>query len=93
VLLNILIAFSDLKETCVEGVVFTDLTLHGVFSPTPDWRNYGGEGCHPAAVLRSLSEETKHELNLTVHQDGGLPRAGIPEILETEFIIAEISMP
>jgi hypothetical protein len=35
-------------------------------------------------------ETTKQEVTLSVHQDGGRPRTGIPEILETEAIIAKI---
>jgi hypothetical protein len=70
-----------------------DLTLHSVFTPTPVWRKCITEGCRPATIVCSVCETTKQEVNLSVHQDGGRPRIGIPEILETEAIIAEISIP
>jgi hypothetical protein len=41
----------------------------------------------------ALCETTKQAVDLRVHQDGGRPSTGIPEILEIEAIIAEISMP
>jgi hypothetical protein len=37
-----------------------------------------------------LCETSKPGVNLSVHQDGGRPNTGIPEILETEASIAEI---
>jgi hypothetical protein len=40
-----------------------------------------------------LYKTTKQAVNLSVHEDGGRPRTGISEILETEAIITEISMP
>jgi hypothetical protein len=40
-----------------------------------------------------LFKTTKQAVNLSVHQDGERPRTSISEILETEPIDAEISMP
>jgi hypothetical protein len=73
-------------------VVFTDLTLHNVITPTHVWRKCVWVGTRPAAVVRSARETTKQVVNLSVHQDGGCHRPGIPEILETEANIAEILM-
>jgi hypothetical protein len=39
-----------------------------------------------------LFETRKQAVNLSVHQDGGRPSSGIPEILETEASIAKILM-
>jgi hypothetical protein len=39
-----------------------------------------------------LCETTKQAANLSVQQDGARPKTGIPEMLEKEAIIAEISM-
>jgi hypothetical protein len=43
--------------------------------------------------VRSVCETTKQGVNMSVQQDGGRPRTGISEILETGTIIIEISMP
>jgi hypothetical protein len=42
--------------------------------------------------VRSACETTKQVVYLSVHQDGGRYRVEISKILETEAIIAEISM-
>jgi hypothetical protein len=73
-------------------VVFTDLTLHNVFMATHVWQKCIRECCRPATVVHSVCEKTKQEVNLSVHQDGGHPITGSPEILEIEGSIAEISM-
>jgi hypothetical protein len=39
-----------------------------------------------------LCKTTKQALNLSVYQDGGHPSSWIPETMEAEAIIAEISM-
>jgi hypothetical protein len=77
----------------LDRAVFTDLTLHSVITPAPIWRKCIREGCCLAAVVRSAWETTKQVVNLSVHQDGGCHRTGILEILETEAIIADISVP
>jgi hypothetical protein len=61
----------------LDRVVFKDLTLHSVFTPTPVWRKCVREGCRPAAVVRSVCQTTKQNVNVSVQQDGGRPRTGI----------------
>jgi hypothetical protein len=41
-------------------------------------------------VCAVLCETPKQAVNFSVHEDGGRPSAGIPEILDTEASIAEI---
>jgi hypothetical protein len=80
--------------TCaLARVVFMDFTLHGVFTANS----------HLAvAVLMKFAarpqfcpvlwEATKQAVNLSVHQDGGCTSIRIPQILEAEANIAEISI-
>jgi hypothetical protein len=88
---QVLIGFSDLNDT--SRVVFTDFTLCSVFAANfclamvvsvkfAAW----------SRLCTVLCETTKQAVNLSVHQDGGRPSAGIPEILEAEASISEISM-
>jgi hypothetical protein len=67
------------------GVVLMDFTLHSMFPRTPVWRKCIREGCFWPWLCS--------ELNVSVHRDGGRPRRGILEILQTDAIIAEISIP
>jgi hypothetical protein len=76
----------------LDKVVFTDLTVHNVFKPTPVWRN-ASEKVAARPQFCVVCAKQQNEVNQSVHQDGGRPITGIPEILETEAIIAEISMP
>jgi hypothetical protein len=73
----------------LDRVVFTDLTLHSVIAPTPVWRKCVRGGCHPDAVVLSAvrNNKTSCESECTRH------RTGISDILETEAVIAEISLP
>jgi hypothetical protein len=76
----------------LDRVVFNDLTLHSVFAKSRltkvrQRRLPLGRRC--AQCVRN--NKTRSELS--VHQDGGRPRTGIPKILEAETIIAETSMP
>jgi hypothetical protein len=41
-------------------------------------------------VCAVLCESSKEAVNLSVHQDGGRPSTGIPEILDTEVSVDEI---
>jgi hypothetical protein len=47
------------RKSVLDRVTFTDLRLHCVTMPTPVWRQCVGEGCRPAAVMRSVGEITK----------------------------------
>jgi hypothetical protein len=50
-----------------------------------------GEVCRPATGVRSAVQNIKKlAVSLNVHQIGGHPNTGIPEILDTEANIAEI---
>jgi hypothetical protein len=66
--------------------VFMDCTLHGVF--TANSRLAKVMSVKFATWLR-VCETSKQTVNLSVHQDGGHPITGIPEILDTETSIAE----
>jgi hypothetical protein len=67
-------------------MVYTDFTLCSVFTA----KSGIGEVCRLAVVVRSAVRNNKQAVKLSVHQDGGCPRTGILEILETVTIIAEI---
>jgi hypothetical protein len=91
--LDLFIGFRDLNETCVGQWLFTDFTLRSVF--TTNTRFAKVVSVKFAAWQRMcvvLCETSKQAVNLSVHQDDGHPSTGIPEILDTEASIAEISM-
>jgi hypothetical protein len=75
-------------------VVFTDFILCGVFTANSCLAEVVSVKFSTQPQLHSvLCETTKQAVKLSAHQDGSGPRTRILEILETEAIIAEISMP
>jgi radical SAM superfamily enzyme with C-terminal helix-hairpin-helix motif len=74
-------------------VVSTDVILRNVFTANSRLAKVVSVKFAAQPLLCAvLCETAKKAVKLSVHQDGGRPRTGIPEILETEAIVAEISV-
>jgi hypothetical protein len=75
----------------LERVVYTDFTLRSVFMANSRLAKLvSGKFVARPPECSVLCETAKQAVNLSVHQDGGCPRTGIPEILGTGDISAEI---
>jgi hypothetical protein len=85
-----LIGFSDLNEACVTAV-FADFALDSVFTANSHLAKVVSvKFADRPRVCAVLYDTSKQAVNLSVHQDGGRPSTGIPEILKTVARIAEI---
>jgi hypothetical protein len=76
----------------LDSVVFTDLNLRSVFTGSSRLAEVVSAKFAARPRVCVVQCETKQAANLSVHQDGGRRGTGLPEIPETETIIAEISI-
>jgi hypothetical protein len=83
----------NLNETCVGHGVFMDFSLCCVFTANSRWQRW----CQWSLLLglrctQCCAKHQNKQWTLSVHHDGACPTTGIPEILDMEPSIAEISM-
>jgi hypothetical protein len=77
----------------LDRAVFTDFNLRSEFTANSRSLKMVLMKFTARPHLCAIMCEKKQAVNLGVHQDGGRPRSRIPEILETEAMIADERFP
>jgi hypothetical protein len=75
---------------CLTERFFTDFILRNVFTANSPLAGMSVKFAGRPRLCAVLCETPKQAVNLKVHQDGGRPSTGIPEILDIEASTAEI---
>jgi hypothetical protein len=79
------------RKRLLDRVAFMDFTLRSVFTANSRLAEVVlVKFAARPRVCAVLDETSEQAVDLSVHQDGGRPSTGIPEILDTETSIVEI---